>query len=208
MEWLIKGWLLGFTIAAPVGPIGLLCIRKTLTSGMKAGLMSGLGAATADALYGMAAGLGLSALTAFLLDYQMLLQTAGGLFLCYLGIKPFWRSSAPEWKGQEPSPEKGLLYSYLTTWLLTLSNPLTILAFLGVFSASGVLKEQAGSSIPFLVGGVFLGSLSWWVCLTGATAIFRLRLAAVPSRLKLVNQVSGLVILCFGMLALVQALFF
>lgn len=124
-EWMAKGMLLGLSIAAPLGPISILCIKKTLSSGFKPGLCCGLGAATADAVYGSIAGFGLSALTAFLVDYKTVLQALGGLFICYLGMKSLLEP--PDTDSTAPNSPKSSLNSYIVTLLLTLSNPMTII---------------------------------------------------------------------------------
>lgn len=204
-EWLAKGILLGLSIAAPVGPISILCVKKTLTSGFKTGLFCGLGAATADAIYGSIAGFGLSAVTSLLMEYKTVLQAAGGLFICYLGIRSLLL--APRTESVETSAEKdSSLRSYVMTLLLTLSNPITIVFFLGVFGASRILMSQSGTGMPAFIGGVFLGSGLWWVCLTGAAAVFRINLSTSYRRFNLFNKLSGVVMLCFGIPALAQAL--
>ncbi|NUU62255.1 LysE family translocator [Paenibacillus agri] len=204
-EWLAKGILLGVSIAAPVGPISILCIKETLTSGFKNGLSCGLGAATADAIYGCIAGLGLSTLTTFLVDYKTLLQALGGLFICYLGMKSLLSTPRMRSSTESYSP-KNLLNTYIVTLLLTLSNPMTIVFFLGVFSASGVQLSHNNSDMPFLIGGVFLGSVIWWICLVGSTTLFRSKMTAGGSKQTLFNKLSGLVMLSFGILALIQSL--
>lgn len=203
-EWMAKGILLGLSIAAPVGPISILCVKKTMTSGFKTGLFSGLGAATADAVYGSIAGLGLSALTTFLIEYKTVLQAIAGLFICYLGIKSLLHT--PATGSAEPHSKKCSLNSYAVTLLLTLSNPMTIVFFLGVLGASGILLSHTSSDIPFLVVGVFLGSTLWWICLTGTASLFRINMTVERSKLSLFNKLSGLVMLYFGVVALIQSL--
>ncbi|MEK3771943.1 LysE family translocator [Paenibacillus sp. FSL R5-0887] len=203
-EWMAKGMLLGLSIAAPLGPISILCIKKTLSSGFKTGLCCGLGAATADAVYGSIAGFGLSALTAFLVDYKTVLQALGGLFICYLGMKSLLE--LPDTDSTAPNSPKSSLNSYIVTLLLTLSNPMTIIFFLGIFSASGVLLSHSSSNMPFLVSGVFLGSALWWMGLTGSTALFRTNIMLGRSKQLMFNKLSGLVMLSFGIVSLIQSL--
>ncbi|MFC3747205.1 LysE family translocator [Paenibacillus sp. GCM10012306] len=204
-EWLVRGILLGVSIAAPLGPISILCIKETLSSGFKIGLFCGLGAATADAVYGCIAGLGLSTLTAFLVDYKTVLQALGGLFICYLGIKSL-RTTPHTGSSTEPYNPKSSFNSYIVTLLLTLSNPMTIIFFLGVFSASGVQLSRSSSDMPLLIGGVFLGSVLWWVFLLGSTALFRIPMTTKRSKQNWFNKLSGLVMLSFGVIALIQSL--
>lgn len=201
-EWLFKGVLLGLAIAAPLGPIGIYCIQKTLSSGFKSGLFSGLGAATADAIYGSIAGLGLSSFISYLMGYKALFQGLGGLFICYLGIKFF--INTPQVHLQKQPVQKSSLNSYTVTFLLTLSNPVTIVSFLGIFSVSGVVSSSAGSkAIPLLVGGVFLGSVLWWLFLVSAVSFLRAKMLNGPG-LSIFNKLSGLVMLGFGVSAFIQ----
>lgn len=194
----LKGIVIGFSIAAPVGPIGVLCIRNTLAGGRLYGLTSGMGAATADALYGSIAGFGLTALSDLLVSQRGLLGVAGGVFLCYLGIRTLM--SAPT---EKPAPgiKKSLWGTYASTFLLTLLNPMTILSFAAVFAGLG-FAGQDGSLLPaaLLVAGVFIGSSLWWLTLSGAVGILRDRIN--PRRLRGVNIFSGLIILSFGLAAL------
>src|SRR3990172_8990998 len=135
MNIFLKGLLLGFSIAAPVGPIGVLCIRRTLAEGRTAGFASGLGAATADALYGSIAGFGLTIVSSFLIDQSHWLQLAGGIFLLYLGIKTFLAKSKETIETGSPlEKSRGIIGNYASTFLLTLTNPLTILSFIAIFA--------------------------------------------------------------------------
>ena len=191
-----KGIMIGFAIAAPVGPIGLLCIQRTLTRGRWSGVLSGLGAASADALYGCIAGFGLAALAGLLLAWQTELQIVGGLFLLYLGGKT-WRMSPAIALAQAQPTRVGLLGDYLSTLALTLTNPVTILAFLAIFAGLGLAAEQQDFiAAAWLVSGVFLGSLLWWLFLAGAVGLVRGRLT--PKRLRWVNRASGILIAGFG----------
>lgn len=200
-EWIVKGILLGLSIAAPLGPISIMCINKTLVSGYKTGLFSGLGAATADAIYGSMAGLGLTFLTNFFMEYKVLLQCLGGLFICYLGIKTFLHT--PNVHTSEQPAKKSLFHSYSVTFLLTLTNPMTILFFLGVFGASGLIVSQTRWDMSLLVGGVFLGSMLWWAFLISAIAFFRINLIN-RSMFSLLNKLSGLVLIGFGVSSIIQ----
>ncbi|HBV98290.1 MAG: lysine transporter LysE [Peptococcaceae bacterium BICA1-7] len=194
----LKGIVVGFSIAAPVGPIGVLCIRNTLAGGRLYGLASGMGAATADAIYGSIAGFGLTALSNLLVHQRGLLGVAGGVFLCYLGIRTLM--SAPSEK-KEKEMKKSLWGTYASTFFLTLVNPMTILSFAAVFAGLGVAGQE-GSLLPaaLLVSGVFIGSSLWWLTLSGAVGFLRDR---INSRwLRGVNIFSGLIILSFGLAAL------
>ncbi len=202
MELLITGLVIGFSIAAPVGPIGVLCIRRTLADGRAAGLVSGLGAATADAIYGSIAGFGLTFISSFLLDQRLALRLLGGVFLCYLGVKTLRARPAERVAAAEG---KGLGGAYASTFVLTLTNPLTILSFAAIFAGLDLAGARASYlAAAILVAGVFLGSALWWLLLSGGVSIFRARLDV--RALQWVNRISGAIILGFGLVALVQQL--
>ena len=202
MEWglFIKGMIIGFSIAAPVGPIGILCIQRTLSNGNFQGLVTGLGAATADAVYGFIAAFGLTFISDFLVDQSIWFRIIGGLFLCYLGIRAF--ASKPSSQSLL-AKDSNALSSYGTTFLLTLTNPMTILFFAGVFAGMGVVSESIHyAAAGLMVIGVFIGSATWWLLLSGATGIFRHKIS--EGKLALVNRISGVIILAFGVAALVS----
>lgn len=204
MLFWFKGMLIGFAIAAPVGPIGLLCVQRTLIRGPWSGLLSGLGAASADAVYGGIAGFGLASLTQLLLVWQTELRLGGGLFLIYLAWQT-WRSALTVKPASIRPTHAGLLGDYLSTLALTLTNPVTILAFLGIFAGLGLVaegKDFAAASV--LVLGVFAGSLLWWLLLASGVGLLRGRLT--PTILRGVNRASALLIAGFGVWALASAL--
>ena len=206
--FILKGILIGFSIAAPVGPIGVLCIRRTLASGRLAGLLSGLGAATADAFYGLLSAGSLTVISGFLIGHQAWLRLVGGVFLGYLGVKTFLtRPAAVAENGSEPKAISRLK-DYSSTLLLTLTNPMTILSFAAIFGGLG-LGSPSGGSAPAgfmpaasLVGGVFLGSAAWWTLLSSGLSLLRQKVSG--GLLVWVNRISGLVITGFGVAALLS----
>jgi threonine/homoserine/homoserine lactone efflux protein len=198
MDFLLKGLVLGFSIAAPVGPIGVLCIRRTLAEGRTAGFVSGLGAATADAIYGSIAAFGLTVVSSFLTSQQIALRLVGGAFLCYLGVRTLLARPADRAATAEGN---GLVGSYASTFFLTLTNPMTIFSFIAVFAGFGFVSGNADLlSAVFLVLGVFCGSAFWWLLLSGGVSLFRLRFDM--RALRWVNWISGAIITAFGVLAL------
>jgi threonine/homoserine/homoserine lactone efflux protein len=197
-SFFLRGLLIGFSIAAPVGPIGVLCIRRTLAGGQLVGLLSGLGAATADAFYGSIAGFGLTFISGVLVSQGFWLRLVGGVFLCYLGIKTFLAKPAEEAASAEGN---GLLRAYASTVFLTLTNPSTILAFTVVFAGLGLATASGDyRNASVLVIGVFSGSALWWLLLSTGVSLFRARLNL--HRLKWLNRISGLILLIFGIIAL------
>lgn len=200
---LVQGLIIGFSIAAPVGPIGILVIRRTLAEGRLTGLLTGLGAATADALYGCVGAFGFTFISGALLGEQTWLTVAGGLFLCYLGYKTF---IAPPAERAAPATGATLLRSYISTLLLTLTNPSTILSFAAVFAVLGLGKTNGEySSAMILVAGVFAGSALWWLLLSAGVNLVRARIS--PGALAWINRGAGIVIACFGAVALLTLAF-
>lgn len=199
---LLKGILLGLSIAAPVGPIGILCIRRTITLGRLHGFLSGLGAASADAFYGFIAGFGLTLITSFLLDQKVLLQAVGGLFLCYLGVRTF--RSKPATDAAKASGNT-LFRSYASTLMLTITNPMTIMSFLGAFAGLGMGDSQTGiASAVALVIGVFVGSALWWLALSTVIGLLRDRIHVTAFRW--INRISGVILIVFGLVAIIGLL--
>jgi threonine/homoserine/homoserine lactone efflux protein len=194
----LEGIIIGFAIAAPVGPIGVLCIRRTLAEGRISGFVSGLGAATADAVYGSVAALGLTFVTNLLVDGESWLRLVGGAFLIFLGLRTFLAHPAER---AAPAARSGLPGAYASTFILTLTNPTTILSFAAIFAGLGAAGDANGDALSamLLVLGVFLGSAAWWFVLSGATSLFRARLSA--RGLRWVNRISGTVLAAFGVLA-------
>ena len=199
LELLYKGLILGFSVAAPVGPIGILCINRTLNKNFTAGFVSGLGAATADLTYGLIAGLGLTAISTFLINQQVWIQSIGLVFLFYLGIKSILKK---ETEIQfDTNTEKGLLKDYLSTLFLTITNPMTILFFIAVFAGLGLSRSANGASAVIqLVSGVFIGSGVWWLFLSGLT--HKLKSKINKRILRKIDLASGILILVFGLLIL------
>lgn len=196
----LTGIIIGFAIAAPVGPIGLLCINRSLTNGLKIGLLSGLGAAFADAVYGMIAGLGLTTISSFLLREQVYIRIIGGAFLIYLAIRILMSSITKGLK--EKNYKITPLKSFTTTFILTLTNPMTILSFVAIFAGLGLGTVNRGHiSALFLVAGIFSGSMLWWLLISSLASILRKKVLN-NNLLKIINILSGIIILILGLLAL------
>jgi len=198
----VRGLALGFTIAAAVGPISVLCIRRTLAEGRLVGLVSGMGVATADGTYGAIAAFGLTAITDVLVDWRRALALVGGTFLLWLA----WRTvrSVPGTAAADDAAEgRGLPGAYLSTLGLTLTNPMTILSFVALFVGLGVTGDDpAGAAVLTL--GVFLGSATWWVILTLGVGALRSRVTR--TWLRRINIASGLLIGAFAIVAIGSAL--
>ncbi len=195
----LKSLLLGFSVAAPIGPIGLLCINRTLNSGRLAGFFTGLGAATADMIYASFAAFGFRVVTQYLIKQQTWLQLIGGLFLLYIGIKIFVSHPANQAANLRDS---NIFKMFFSTLLLTITNPVTILSFVGMFAGLGVAANTNSYADAFvLVGGVFLGSVVWWLILSNGVYMFKTRL--LPN-LAIINKISGLLIIFLAVFSLLS----
>jgi threonine/homoserine/homoserine lactone efflux protein len=191
----LRAFIIGISIAAPVGPIGVLCIRRTLANGRLAGFVSGLGAATADMVYGAIAAFGLTAVTGLLVENAFWLRIVGGLFLLYLGVKTFLENPADK---PAQASQGGLLSVYTSTFFLTITNPMTILSFAAIFAGT-MLGKTTGSPLV-MVAGVFAGSAFWWLGLSFGVGILRDRLT--QTHMAWINRISGAIIIAFGIYAL------
>jgi threonine/homoserine/homoserine lactone efflux protein len=195
----LKSLFLGFVIAAPVGPIGVLCARRTLMHGRRAGFFSGMGAATADAIYGFIAAFGLTFISDFLVGHQSWLRLIGGSILVFMGIKAF--RAQPVKKADLPRSARHYAGMYSSTFFLTLTNPMTIFSFAAVFAGFGLAGTKGSVlSAGVLIVGVFLGSALWWLFLVGIFSLYRKRFQS--HELIWVNRITGVIIAGSGVLAL------
>ncbi len=197
----LKGLAFGFVLAATVGPMWILCFRRTIAAGALTGFVSGMGIAVADSLYGAIAAFGLTAISGLLLSYSFWVGLVGAAFLVYLGIKAL--IGAPS----AASPEEkatGLVKAFLSTLGLTLTNPPTILAFVAIFAGLGLASSADYGAASLIVLGVFLGSAAWWIILSAAAARLRERIG--PRQARAINIVSGVSILGFAAWQLAELL--
>ena len=189
----MKGLVFGFILAATVGPMWVLCFRRTMAAGALVGLASGMGIAVADAFYGAVAAFGLTAVSGFLLAHAFWLGLCGAVFLVYLGVKTL--AAQPEIRADEEQT-RNLPAAFLSTFGLTLTNPPTLLAFAAIFAGLGLASNADYGTAAWIVLGVFLGSAAWWVFL--ALAAGRLRGRVGPRLFRAINLVSGVSILGFA----------
>ncbi len=195
----LQGLALGLAIAAPLGPIGALCINRTLERGFLAGVAGGLGTALADGAYALAAGVGFAAFSATLAAIDTPLRLFGGVFMLWLA----WRSLAPRSSAEAvTTPSRGLGATVASTFALTIANPATILSFAAIFAGLG-LGAASGADAAILVAGVFSGSMLWWAALSGAIALLRHRLPARAAQLA--GLASGILLAGFGAWAILSA---
>jgi threonine/homoserine/homoserine lactone efflux protein len=223
MSAFLSGLIIGFSIAAPVGPIGMLCIKRTIISGRLCGILTGFGAATADGAYGMIAAAGLTALTSALLAAGPVLKVVGALFLLYLGWKsitsatgngaqPLGAETAPRklhrdaraaatactTSGENSSAESRPLGAFVSSLFLTLTNPMTILSFLAILGTAAPIDDSLAAKI-LMVTGIFIGSCVWWLILTSAVSLLKFKPGG--HTLRVLNIMSGCVLIGFAILA-------
>ncbi|MBU7023605.1 MAG: LysE family transporter [Theionarchaea archaeon] len=194
ITFFMKGLVIGVSIAAPVGPIGLLCIQRTLTEGRTSGFVSGMGAATADAIYGCIAGFGVTVVSTFLVNQQVWLRLIGGVFMLFLGFKIF---VSPPAERTDVQGGGNLLTRYGSTFVLTLTNPMTILSFAAICAGLGV---STYGNAGLLVMGVFTGSALWWFTLSSCVHLVRSRID--KKRMRWINRGSGVILMGIGMIVL------
>ena len=202
---LLTGIIIGFSVAAPVGPIALLIMRRSLNEGRLAGFISGLGAATADLLCGLVAAVGLSAITTTINSHRSSLQLMGGIFMIWLGVHAF-RAKDPVNATQRPLRERNLLLAYVFTFLLTMANPLTLLGLVGVVAAAGGGgPAYSTTDTVVLGGGIFLGSASWWLLLSNLAGWLGRKLG--QPMMHFINMAAGALIVGFGVWQLTSLLY-
>ena len=199
IELLIGGLIVGLMIAIPVGPVNILCIRRTIGAGWRSGVISGVGAAAADMLYGGIAGFSITLVIQFLVREQFWIRLFGGILLVGIGIWYFFKPPAPL---DAHLQERESAYSDIrSTFLLTLKNPTTVLSFLALLAALGMGNPRHWWLTVFLVGGIFCGSMAWWIVLSVIVNHFRNRFN--HRLLRLMNRFAGLAIAGFGVAAFV-----
>lgn len=203
----LKGLLIGLSIAAPVGPVGVLCIHRTLKYGKLVGVISGLGAASADLFYGAVAAFGLVAITNMITDSSSVIRLVGGLLFIAIGMhmlrqRPTFVSDANDVKEEKDKPS--LLTACLSTFVLTAMNPGTIIAFTVIFATFGIDGDAGAPGAASLVLGVFLGSAIWWCGLAFFANAMR---TYVKQHSRLINKISGTIIIVFGTASLASILF-
>jgi threonine/homoserine/homoserine lactone efflux protein len=192
--FLVKGIAVGAVIAVPVGPVGILCLRRTIFEGRLSGLVSGLGAATADSLFAVIAAFGLTFVSGWLISYEDWLRAGGGVYLLYSGGSALL-SKAHEQMTEQSDPET-LLRGFASAFALTITNPVTILVFLAIFAAVGLGARATLLHAAFLVLGVWLGSFLWWLALSSGVGLFRRSIE--PRHLARVSRGSGIVLFLTG----------
>ena len=197
----LKGSLIGFLIAAPVGPIGILCIRRTLSGRYLLGLVTGLGAGLADTFYGAVAGFSLASISDFIEEYNVYLRFFGGILLAWLGVRIY--IAPPRHNAQEGGAGETLLQGFASAFFLTVSNPVTLLVFAAAFAAVGVSTANDSFSHSLtLVTGVFFGATAWWFSLSTGVQLMHHKLS--DTQLSWINRISGILLVGFSIFMLLS----
>lgn len=204
-DLIIKGFIIGLSVSIPLGPIGILVIQKTLCNGKKSGFVTGLGAAFADFVYAILASLGISFIINSLEQYHLYFQIIGGVFLLYLGYSVFISNPIKQLRNQNGN--SNLIGDFLSTFFLTITNPMALLLFFGVFAGIGFLHEKFDySSIIYIIIGVNIGTVLWWYSLSTLINLFKSKIQV--RRLNWINKISGIAIFIFGLVAIISILFY
>lgn len=208
MEYIIAifgGVIIGFIAAIPTGPVGILCIQRTLTHGQKAGFTAGLGAAFADAFFAIVGAFSITIISHFIFKHHAIFRLIGGLFIIALGALSIWPPKRYQ-NEENSSPRKRSIDDFISSFLITITNPLTAIAFIAMFAGIGFRANYGDYfSASLLVIGVFFGSALWWLTLSYLTNIFKHK--ATPHITKIINTVSGWIILVIGAFLVGSVLF-
>jgi len=198
--WLIvKGFILGLVVSVPLGPVGALCIQRTISKGYKSGLLAGLGAATADLVYALIAGFGISVIIDWLFKVRQWIQAAGSIVFMFMAWKVFFTNPAIQIR-RNRHKKNYPLEDFMTTFLLTFSNPTPVFVFMAAFAGFIVGEEMNYQDIILSIAGILIGCLGWWVALTSVVNMFRSRIRL--RHLLWVNKVTGIVVLIFALILL------
>jgi threonine/homoserine/homoserine lactone efflux protein len=198
----IKGILMGLLVSVPPGPVGVMCIKRTMTRGIRSGVVSGIGAASADTLYALIAGLGLSYVINFIQKEQFWIQLVGSIIIMIIAVKLFYTNPAVEFRNSRTRRSKPM-EEFISIFLVTLSNPMVVFIFIAMFAGFNMLGENTNPFIAlFLVGGVFSGAMLWWFVLSIIVDRFRNRI-----RLKNIwwmNKILGLIVFICGLVIVLK----
>lgn len=205
VEILIKGFVLGFLLSIPLGPIGIICIQRTLSKGRWSGFVSGLGASSADTLLAITAGLGLSFIIDFIKDYSIVFKLVGGIIVIIIGFQIFFKSPIRQFRNSKQK-KSSLHTDYLSVLALTFSNPLAIFLFIAIFAGLNIIKGSHDLISNIIIfTGIFIGASTWWFTLTSFVNIYRAKFRL--KNLWWLNKITGILIALFGLVALISILF-
>ena len=200
VEFLLKGLIVGFLASIPIGPVGVLCIQRTINKGRFSGLFSGMGAATVDAFFALVAALGLTYIINFIEEQHFYIQLIGGVILIILGSRIFNTNPIKQIRKHRRKKNK-LIEDFFSVLFLTLSNPLAIFLFIAAFAGIGMVTSKDSSlKSSLIVLGVFIGAMLWWFTLTFLVDLFRKHFRL--KQLWWINKIAGIIIIVFGVAAM------
>jgi threonine/homoserine/homoserine lactone efflux protein len=206
LDYLWKGIIIGLSASIPLGPIGVLCIQRTLNKGRLSGFISGLGAAFADGFYAVIAGFGVTAIIDYLTEYQLALRIIGAIVLIFMGVKLMQTNPALQLRRQLRKKRKGLIGDFISIFALTLSNPITLFIFITVFASLSIFNTESNAlSVFFMLFGTLLGASTWWFILTTVVSIFRNEFKL--RRMLYINRIAGILIVFFGIFVFISVFF-
>lgn len=200
----LQGMVIGVLVSIPMGPIGVLCVQRTLQNGRQSGLISGFGAATADSFFAAIAGFGLSIIANFFAANQFYIMLIGAVVLLYFGFKLFFTNTIKQARKQQRIKQNNFFTDFISVFFLTLSNPVTIIFFGVVFAGLGIVKSNP-DLLFILIAGIFAGAVSWWLILSSLVNMFRKYF-----RLRIlfyINKFAGVLIIAFGLMAMFNAFY-
>lgn len=206
LDYLWKGIVIGLSASIPLGPIGVICIQRTLNKGRLSGVISGLGAAFADGFFAVIAGFGITAVIDYLVAYQLYFRIIGAIIVIFMGIKLIQTNPGLQLRKQLQKKRKGLFGDFISIFALTISNPITLFVFLAVFAGLNIFNTESNiSSVLTLLFGTLLGATSWWFTLSSVVSIFRNKFKL--RRMLLINRVAGVLIIVFGIFVFISVFF-
>lgn len=205
VEFLLKGLVVGFLASVPLGPVGVLCIQRTINKGKLSGMFSGMGSATVDAFFALVAALGLTYIINFIEEQQFYIQLIGGVVLIIVGARIFYANPIKQIRRHRRRKNK-IIEDYFSVLLLTLSNPVAIFLFVAAFAGIGIVSSSDSKLDSFfIVAGVFLGAMLWWLTLTFFVDLFRKRFRL--KQLWWINKIAGIIVVVFGVAAMLSVFF-
>jgi threonine/homoserine/homoserine lactone efflux protein len=206
IELFIKGIIVGYFASIPLGPIGIICIQRTLSKGKLSGFVSGLGASTADTFLSIIAGLSLSIIIDFVYEYINIFKFLGGALVIFIGIRIFLKNPVRQYRAKRMKKKSSFHTDYLSTLVLTLSNPLNIFLYLAVFTAFNIVKGvKTVEQFCFIFTGIFIGTALWWFTLTALVSKYHDKFNI--KNLWWLNKISGILIAILGLATLISILF-
>ena len=204
LEYIIKGIIVGVAVTAPVGPLGILCIQRTINRGLLSGLVTGIAAAFADIMYAIIAGFGVSVIADFLEANQLVIRIIGGIIVIFLGVRIYMSNPAKQYRRQK-TQKRTYISDFVSGFLVTITNPIVIIVFGAVFASLGHDKANSGKSVIVTIIGVFTGAIAWWISLTVLVNIFRDKINL--RKLWWINKITGVSVVLFGIGIIASVLF-